>query len=280
MIDNPFERRATEYLRDDEAFLSVIAPEPLNAYISPYRERIYDRLVMLRGTPGSGKSTLARLFEFSVLVAMLKNSKALLPLVGALESCGAIKDRCPTVLACRLLLESDYRDIWEFPYSDELKHTLLTTLLQARAVLVWSRQLRRAGITDEGFRAIPADAANASFESAGASSLSKFEERARGVEREIFGVVSALIPPSPDSLREFTASQNYRPFEAISVFEVALPGSTSGTFASIQPMVILDDAHILHPQQLANLQRWLLRRELRLARWILSRLDVEKTETF
>ncbi len=26
---NPFEKRATEYLRDDEAFLAVVTPEPL-----------------------------------------------------------------------------------------------------------------------------------------------------------------------------------------------------------------------------------------------------------
>jgi hypothetical protein len=43
-------------------------------------------------------------------------------------------------------------------------------------------------------------------------------------------------------------------------------------------MIILDDAHVLHPQQLASIQRWLVRRELRLARWILSRLDIEQTE--
>jgi hypothetical protein len=30
---NPFEKRATEYLRDDEAgFLSLISPEPLRSY--------------------------------------------------------------------------------------------------------------------------------------------------------------------------------------------------------------------------------------------------------
>ena len=39
------------------------------------------------------------------------------------------------------------------------------------------------------------------------------------------------------------------------------------------PLAIFDDAHSLHPRQLAALQRWLVRRELKVARWILTRLD-------
>ena len=31
-MTNPFEKRATEYLRDDAAFLSVVTPEPLNSF--------------------------------------------------------------------------------------------------------------------------------------------------------------------------------------------------------------------------------------------------------
>ena len=66
---NPFEKRATEYLRDDEAFLAVVTPEPLATFLQkPAKEgRLYDRLAMIIGTPGSGKTTLARLFQFSTL---------------------------------------------------------------------------------------------------------------------------------------------------------------------------------------------------------------------
>ena len=61
-MSNPFEKRATEYLRDDEAFLPVVTPEPLVTFFrKPAREgRLYDRLAMIIGTPGSGKTTLAR----------------------------------------------------------------------------------------------------------------------------------------------------------------------------------------------------------------------------
>ena len=278
MIDNPFERRATEYLRDEEAFLSVIAPEPLKAYIAPASERIYDRLVILRGTPGSGKSTLARLFEFSALIALIRNSKTHAPLVNVLTSCGVLKDGRPAVLACRLILESDYRQIWEFPYSEDLRHLLLATLIQARAVLVWTRQLRRAGVVDSGFKALRAETAGAAFDAAGAYSLVGLEQRAQAVEREIFTIVSALLPPTSEKLRDLTASHSYRPFEAISEFHIDLSWASPDQPMILQPMIILDDAHVLHPQQLGSIQRWLVRRELRLARWILSRLDIEKTE--
>jgi hypothetical protein len=278
VIDNPFERRVTEYLRDEEAFLSMIAPEPLRAYVAPAHERIYDRLVILRGTPGSGKSTLARLFEFPALIALIRNNKAHAPLLNVLTSCGALTDGRPTVLACRLILENDYRQIWEFPYSEEVKHLLLTTLIQARAVLVWTRQLRRAGVVDDGFEAVPAETANAAFEASGAHRLADFEKRAQAVEREIFTIVSALLPPNSEKLRDLSASHSYRPFEAISEFRVDLPWASPEHRLHLQPMIILDDAHVLHPQQLGSIQRWLVRRELRLARWILSRLDIEKTE--
>ena len=72
---NPFEKRATEYLRDDSAFLAVVTPEPLTTFLQkPAREeRLYDRLAMIIGTPGSGKTTLARLFQFTTLRTLLRN---------------------------------------------------------------------------------------------------------------------------------------------------------------------------------------------------------------
>ena len=68
-MSNPFEKRATEYLRDNEAFLALVSPEPLTTFFEKpaKEERLYDRLAVIIGTPGSGKTTLARLFQFSTL---------------------------------------------------------------------------------------------------------------------------------------------------------------------------------------------------------------------
>src|ERR1700677_1360560 len=148
---NPFEKRATEYLRDDEAFLAVVTPEPLATFFQkPAKEgRLYDRLAMIIGTPGSGKTTLARLFQYSTLRTLLRNRgvNAYKALIDTLTACGAIADELPTLLGGRLPLEAEYREFWEFPYPDDLKTGLMIALLQARTLLVWLRNVQGAGVS-------------------------------------------------------------------------------------------------------------------------------------
>lgn len=57
---NPFEKRATEYLRDDEAFLAVVTPEPLATFFQKHAEegKLYDRLTTIIGTPGAERRRL------------------------------------------------------------------------------------------------------------------------------------------------------------------------------------------------------------------------------
>jgi hypothetical protein len=137
-VENPFLIRTAELLRDDEAFLAVVSPEPLTHHLKKAGEAgiLYDRLVLMRGTPGSGKTTMARLFEYPTLYTLLRNksSTGYKELHSALTECRAVKDEEPLILGCRLSMESDYRDIWEFPYTDEIKTNLMMSLLQARTV--------------------------------------------------------------------------------------------------------------------------------------------------
>src|SRR5689334_22573115 len=113
-MDNPFFRRASELLRDDEAFLAVVSPEPVMLFLRKPGQAgtLYDRLVLLRGTPGSGKTTLPRLFEFPTLNALLRNSSSsgYQAVAAALVDCGAIVESHPAVIGCRLPMETDYRD--------------------------------------------------------------------------------------------------------------------------------------------------------------------------
>ena len=142
---NPFEKRATEYLRDDEAFLAVVTPEPLSTFFQKPAEegKLYDRLAVIIGTPGSGKTTLARLFQYPTLRTLLRNKSLATykPLIDTLTACSAVDDDQPTVVGGRLPLEAEYRDFWEFPYSDDLKIGLMIALLQARSVLAWLRSI-------------------------------------------------------------------------------------------------------------------------------------------
>lgn len=276
-MDNPFLRRATEFLRDDEAFLSIVSPEPLTTFLaSPGKTgQLYDRLVFLRGTPGSGKTTLARLFQFTTLSTLLRNDKIAVyrPLLAALTDCGAIVQSVPTVVACRLPLETDYRDLWEFPYADELKLGLLTTLIQARAVLAWVRNLTTSGIDIGNIRIVPRADAEAATESIGGLEGRGLLDRARSVESSLYKMVGALVAPV---LAELSANSTdaYKPFDVIESFQVQYGEERAKKTVTLRPMVVLDDAHILHPKQYRLLQHWLVRRELRVSRWVLTRLDV------
>lgn len=269
---NPFEKRATEYLRDDEAFLSVVTPEPLVTFFKKPadQDKLYDRLTIVIGTPGSGKTTLARLFQFSTLSTLLKNTNLpnYKPLLDTLTLCGVIEDGEPKILGGRVPLESEYREFWEFPYPDELKFGLMTTLLQARAVLMWLRNIQAADITIDQIEIVPRPEAEAALISIGGTNARDVLARAREIELAIYNISAALIPPDIKDIDD-EAVVAYRPFDVIESIKIVRSDKTY----LLRPLVIFDDAHSLHQTQFEYLKRWLSRRELKVARWILTRLD-------
>lgn len=271
-MPNPFEKRATEYLRDDEAFLAVVTPEPLTTFFQRHAEEgsLYDRLAVIVGTPGSGKTTLARLFLYPTLRTLLRNSslstyKALLD---SLTSCRAIGDERPIIVGGRIPLEAEYREFWEFPYSEELKGGLMTALLQARTVLAWLRSLTDAGIPLESISIRPRAGSEAALAAIGGRDGPSLFARASQVELAIYKVSAALVPPDVSDI-DADAAAGYRPFDVIE--EIVFRDADRDV--SARPLVIFDDAHSLHRAQLQLLVRWLTRREFKVSRWILMRLD-------
>ncbi|MEZ6131214.1 MAG: hypothetical protein R3C59_21275 [Planctomycetaceae bacterium] len=275
-MDNPFRRRATEFLREDEAFLAVVSPEPIEYFLKEAGSsgRLYDRLVLLRGTPGSGKTTLARLFEFPTFhtLAQNRNFEGHNDISAALVACKAMENSLPKVLGFRLPLETDYRDFWEFDYPDELKSNLMTAMLQARAVLGWFRHLNRAGVESHEIK-IVTRAESASFvDTIGGTDGEAIRQRAATVESAIYQVMTSLVAPEVSEL-PVDATSPYRPFDIIDRIEVPFTsGSTQP--AKLIPLAIFDDAHVLHPEQFRALEKFLLRRELRVARWMIARFDI------
>ena len=269
---NPFEKRATEYLRDDEAFLAVVTPEPLVTFLEKpaKEERLYDRLAMIIGTPGSGKTTLARLFEFTTLSTLLRNRhlSGYRPLVDILTSCGAIRDEHPTLVGGRLPLEAEYREFWELPYPEEFRIRLMMQLLQARAVLVWLRHIQDSGVPLDEVEIVPRADAHAAVAFVGGRAGPDLLDRAREVELAIYRISATLVPPDIEDIdREATAA--YQPFDVIEAFRIP---DGEGTL-DLRPLIMFDDAHSLHPDQLTALRGWLVQRELKIARWVLTRLD-------
>ena len=265
---NPFEKRVTEYLRDDEAFLSVVTPTPLATFFQKYAKegRLYDRLAMVIGTPGSGKTTIARLFQFTTLTTLLGNRDMTnyRPLIGTLTACDAIDNYRPKLIGARLPLEAEYRDIWEFDYPDDLKTGLMIKLLQARAMLAWLRNVQESGVPLDQIEIIPRVDASAALSAIGGTAGPNLFDRARKVELAIYQVTAALLPPEiKDIDRDVRAS--YRPFDVIETFRI------DGRY--YHPLIIFDDAHSLHPDQFKALRRWLSQRELKVSRWVLTRFD-------
>lgn len=269
---NPFEKRATEYLRDDEAFLAVVTPEPLATFFrQPAQDgRLYDRLAIIIGTPGSGKTTLARLFQFRTLNTLLRNRNIAnrRPLIDMLRTCGAIADERSTLVGGRLPLEAEYREFWEFPYPDDLKSGLMVALLQARSVLAWLRDIQASDVPLNHVKIVPRAGADAALTAIGGVAGPDLLRRAREVELAIYRISAALVPPEIAAIDQ-RATTGYRPFDVIEGFHITTDGGTT----SLRPLIIFDDAHSLHPDQFAALRRWLLRRELKVSRWVLTRLD-------
>ncbi len=275
---NPFKKRATEYLRDDVAFLSVIAPEPLHTFFEKYAKegKLYDRLSMIVGTPGSGKTIISHLLQYQTVQTLLANPLAdqYKRLIYALRECGIIEVSentfSSTFVGCRIPMESEYRDFWELPYDDNIKMGLLKSFLQARAMLSWLKNIDIDPNVDLlSVKIQLREGAGVAQNSLGGNDGKSLFEKARDIESSIYEIETALVPPSEEKLSSNIASGSYRPFDAIECFVV---NKTDGP-ASLRPMVMLDDIHTLHPKQLSNLVNWLAKREMKIARWIFMRLD-------
>ena len=271
-MSNPFEKRVTEYLRDDEAFLAMVTPEPLVTFLEKpaKEERLYDRLAIIIGTPGSGKTTLAKLFEFTTLQTLLRHRhlNGYRPLVDRLTSCGAIRNEQPTVVGARLPLEAEYREFWELPYSEEIRTRLMVQLLQARAMLVWLSHVQDSGTRLDDVEIVPRADAHAAIAHVGGRAGPGLLDRARDVELAIYQISAALVPPDIGDI-DREAIGAYRPFDVIEAFRIP---DGDGTL-ELRPLIMFDDAHSLHPDQLMALRLWLVQRELKIARWVLTRLD-------
>jgi hypothetical protein len=284
-MSNPFAARATEFVRNVEAFLSMVSPDPVAHFLHPHAkdDGLFSRLVMIQGTPGSGKTTIAKLFEFSALATLLRGAdlEGYSDLISALQGCGALAKGRIRVLGCRLPLESDYQELWQLPYSEKVKTDMFQRLVQARSVLAWFAQLQRIGISPEDVTLKPRENCGDLLALVGGNVGTSVLQRAREVESAVYGIIGALIPP-PDSEIEVKFREPFRLFESLeSIVLNEIAAERAQAAEDLRPLVILDDAHFLHNPQLQALNQWLIRRELKVARWILSRLDVlQPSEVF
>lgn len=270
---NPFLRRATEYVREDESFLSIVSPAPLTTFLATNRHKddMFEVPVRIIGTPGSGKTMLATLAEFRMVETILKDESnpANRTLASALGQAGFLRDGKPHVAAVRVPMESEYRDFWELPYEPVVKTKLAFWLLQARAMLGLIRNLtaNKTRSIDE-IEFVPRANYEAHLEQIGGLSAVGVRDRAIAVQRAIYSVGAGLRAPKLDDL-PVDATAPYAPFDSIKGIRINWRGEP----LELSPLAMLDDVHALHHDQLEAMFGVLSHREMKFGRWMMMRLD-------
>jgi len=270
---NPFLRRATEYVRDDASFLSIVSPSPLTTFLAKnkHKDDMFEVPVRIIGSPGSGKTMLATLAEFKMVEAILKDptNATNRTLAAALSDAGILQDGKPHVAAVRVPMESEYREFWELPYEPSVKTRLAFWLVQARAMLGLIRNLTANRTRDlSGIEFIPRADYEAHLEQIGGLTAVGIRDRALEVQRAIYSVGAGLRPPKLSDLPE-AATAPYAPFDAIHRIRI----EWQGEHIEVNPLVMLDDVHALHHDQLEAMFSTLSHREMRFGRWMMMRLD-------
>ncbi len=270
---NPFLRRATEYVRDDASFLSIVSPTPLTTFLakSQHKDDVFEVPVRIIGSPGSGKTMLATLAEFKMVEAILKDlsNPTNRTLAAALAKAGFLESEVPRVAAVRVPMESEYHEFWELPYEPAVRTKLAFWLVQARAMLGLIRNLtanRTRGL--DGIRFVPRADYEAHLEQIGGLTAEGVRDRALAVQRAIYSIGAGLRPPKLADLPE-DATAPYAPFDAIQRVSIDWRGKE----IDVSPLVMLDDVHALHHDQLEAMFETLSHREMRFGRWMMMRLD-------
>lgn len=270
---NPFLRRATEYIRDDAAFLAVVSPQPLTTFLArhPRRDDLFDVPVRILGSPGSGKTMLATLAEFRLVETILRDltNQTNRELAAALAAAGFLEDGAPRIAAVRIPMESEYRDFWELPYEEPVKTKLAMWLVQARTMLALLRSLTALGTRKlEDIRFIPREASEAQLQQIGGLTAAGIRDRALEVQKAIYSIGASLLPPRLEDLPP-AATEPYQPFDSIRAIEIDWMGKR----IAVAPLVMLDDVHALHPEQFSRMFSALAKREMKFGRWMMMRLD-------
>ena len=120
----------------------------------------------------------------------------------------------------------------------------------------------------DGITFVPRASYEAHLEQIGGLTAQGVRDRALAVQRAIYSIGAGLRPPKLGDLPE-DATAPYAPFDAIRRIRIDWEGEP----IEVMPLVMLDDVHALHHDQLEDMFETLSHREMRFGRWMMMRLD-------
>jgi len=285
-MDNPFKKRRTELITDRRTLLSLISSVPIEEFFDPEKKQLLEKLTLVVGTPGCGKTTIAQVVEFESLYNLCLETASPInrDLRDVLTRLELIKDGLPAILGHRLAMSTNFRDIWELPYSNQTRLALLRAFLQSKAVLGWFNQLDLMNVSLEHVEIVMGANSESVFTTTGADSAESFREYARGIELAIFRIVTSLVPPDEKDMAENFLNTSYDVFEVLSGFRVrrwsGAPDVPIDSDVVLRPMIIVDDAHELHPTQFTQLRDWLKTKAMGVSRWLMCRPDIVSADDY
>jgi hypothetical protein len=281
-MDNPFKKRATEYVADANTLLPLVSPTPIEEFFKAEGNGLLEKLTIVVGTPGCGKTTIARVIEFESLAALVRAPLDInKELASVLTDLKIIQDNTPSLLAYRLPMTTNFRSIWDLPYPEGLRATLLRAYVQSKSVLGWFRQLESVENIDiNQIEIVIRSDSESARRVMRANSPVQFREYAREIELSIFKVITSLVAPGEQELANIINTK-YDVFEYIELIRIKNWVTDSDLpYAELRPMAIVDDAHELHPAQFTQLRDWLKNRNIRVGRWVMCRPDVVSSEDY
>jgi hypothetical protein len=282
-MDNPFKKRRTELITDRRTLLSLVSPVAIEEFFRLDRAELIDKLAMVVGTPGCGKTTIAQVVEFESLSTLCNATGSPInkDLVDVLTINGLIKEGLPAVLGHRLAMTTNFRDIWELPYSEQTRTALLRAFVQSKAVLGWFRQLEGMGISTDDIEIVMGANSESVVAVTGADDPSAFRQYARDIELAIFRVVTSLVPPDEKEMASEFLNTSYDVFEVLTGVRVrSWASAPEAPSVVLRPMMIIDDAHELHPTQFLQLRDWLKSKAMGVSRWLMCRPDVVSADDY
>lgn len=285
-MDNPFKKRRTELITDRHTLLSLVSSVPIEEFFKPERKQLLEKLTLVVGTPGCGKTTIAQVVEFESLYTLCRETASPInrDLVDVFTGHELIKDELPAILGHRLAMSTNFREIWELPYSDQTRQVLLRAFLQSKAVLGWFNQLDTMGVSLEHVDIVMGANSESVYTTTGADHAESFREYARSIELAIFRVVTSLVPPDEKEMAKSFLNTSYDVFEVLRGFRVrrwpGSPGTSVDTDVVLRPLIIVDDAHELHPTQFAQLRDWLKTKAMGVSRWLMCRPDIVSADDY